>query len=630
MSGKSYRGMGMRIGGKSVKYMVLSLFVVILVVSHLTISKADETKYFTTLEKVKIYSALQGKLQVLGHLKKNETFRILKEHSNHFEMAFGNSVGFVEKKYVKGSSIDNYLYHSLPSKNQGLIIIKTQAPIYFDTNSSSHRIGELNRDTSLAFEEKTGDFYKILLGGRLGYIDAKNASLPFDQQTKFFSVVDSNTPFYYKMNGKYKKAGYLIKGQQYVRTGELDGYHVVQIGDKKGYVGKKGTYRDEKALFANGSINGKNLGVIELNKNAKVFDLSTSKPIAFAEFQKGDRLPFIKLHKSYYGVNVFGRLGYIENSNIIDLYAPIKISFVGDMMMDWSVKTAMKKKGVIFPFQYVAPELKKSHLTVANLETAITTRNSPYPKTYNFKSDPTSISGLKNAGIDLVSLANNHAMDYKKEGLSDTMHYLKKANMPFVGAGSNATDANKPYVKIINGKKIKFMAFSRVLPDASWKAGSKSAGIADGYNLEDMLSRIKKEKKDSEFLFVYIHWGKEKSEKPESYQRTWAKKMIDAGADGIIGSHPHVLQGFEYYKGKPIAYSLGNFLFPDYVKGNTAQTGILHLEIKYKTVNMGFSPYYIYKNQIIAQDAHTKRKVWSKLQGISYGVKINSGNIIVK
>jgi Bacterial capsule synthesis protein PGA_cap len=130
---------------------------------------------------------------------------------------------------------------------------------------------------------------------------------------------------------------------------------------------------------------------------------------------------------------------------------------------------------------------------------------------------------------------------------------------------------------------------------------------------------------------VFIHWGVETKRSPEPFQQEWARKMIDSGADGVIGSHPHVLQGFEYYKGKPIAYSLGNFLFPNYVKGNAAQTGILHVDIDKGDMKMTFVPFKISHDQIVKQSDQEKRAVCRELQGLSYGgLTIQNGDISEK
>jgi poly-gamma-glutamate capsule biosynthesis protein CapA/YwtB (metallophosphatase superfamily) len=250
------------------------------------------------------------------------------------------------------------------------------------------------------------------------------------------------------------------------------------------------------------------------------------------------------------------------------------------------------------------------------------------PKEYNFRSDPNSLSGLKNAGFQLVSLANNHSFDYGQSGFTDTLANLKKYKLDYMGGGANKEEAYGAKTYSIKGRSIKVVAFSRVLPDFSWLATDTKPGLANGYDLTLIQNTIEKEKKDADFLFVYIHWGVETKRSPEAFQRDWAKTMIDSGADGVIGSHPHVLQGFEYYKGKPIAYSLGNFLFPNYIKGDKAQTGILHLDIQKDNIEMSFVPFKIIQDQIIVQNEQEKQVVWNELQTLSYGeVQINNGII---
>lgn len=307
---------------------------------------------------------------------------------------------------------------------------------------------------------------------------------------------------------------------------------------------------------------------------------------------------------------------------------PLRITFAGDAMMDWSVKETIKQKGPDYPFLHIKEELASSDLSVVNLETAITTRGVKVPKEYNFRSDPVSLTGLKNAGFNLVSLANNHSFDYGQSGFADTLDHLKKSQLDYMGGGLNKQEAYAAKTYTIKGRTIKVLAFSRVLPDFSWVASDTKPGLANGYELTLIQTTIEKEKKDADFLFVYIHWGIETKRSPETFQREWAKTMIDSGADGVIGSHPHVLQGFEYYKGKPIAYSLGNFLFPNYIKGEKAQTGILHLDIKHNQIYMSFVPFKIVQDQIIVQTEQERQGVWNELKGLSYGdVQINNGMI---
>lgn len=314
-----------------------------------------------------------------------------------------------------------------------------------------------------------------------------------------------------------------------------------------------------------------------------------------------------------------------EKVEEVDL--PITISFAGDTMMDWSTKKTIRNKGPLYPFQLVKEEVEKSDFALLNLETAVTTGNSQFPKQYNFKSDPESITGMKAAGFDLVSLANNHTMDFNEEGLLDTFKYLKQYNMPYIGAGMNSNEAFAAHTVELKGKTVKFLAFSRVLPVVEWKAQENRAGIADGYDLGTILEVVEREKQSADYVLLYLHWGKESKKHPEPFQRDWAKQMIDSGADAIIGSHSHVLQGFEYYKDKPIAYSLGNFLFPDYVSGDKAQTGLLTLTLNGDQISMNFNPYYINDDQIKNQSIEEKQLIWSQLQDISYGVTIDDGEI---
>ncbi|MBO8155885.1 MAG: CapA family protein [Bacillaceae bacterium] len=310
----------------------------------------------------------------------------------------------------------------------------------------------------------------------------------------------------------------------------------------------------------------------------------------------------------------------------------ISIVFAGDTMFDWSVKKAVRKFGPDYPFQYVKDEVKKADLAILNLETAVTAREEKDTiQLYNFKSDPISLEGVKKAGFDLVSLANNHTLDYKEAGLLDTLKYLDKYQLGYFGAGKNKEEAYQAKTIHLKGKKIKFLGFSRFLPAVSWYEYKDQAKpvIASGYQQGRVIQTIRDESKEADFLFVYMHWGVERNNYPEQWQRNYARRMIDAGADAIIGAHPHVLQGFEYYKGKPIAYSLGNFLFPDYVSGRTAQTGLLKVVLDQGKLSMKFSPYVIRDNQIHPLTVKEKEEVLHYLEDISYNITIN-GNTIVE
>lgn len=209
----------------------------------------------------------------------------------------------------------------------------------------------------------------------------------------------------------------------------------------------------------------------------------------------------------------------------------------------------------------------KADLAFANLETPVSVRGKPAEKTFAFRSKPETLGGLIFAGIDGVSLANNHILDYGQDAMLDTLVHLDKYKIGHTGAGSNIGQAFKPYVKTVKGKRIAVLGASRVLSGPSWHAGKDTPGAASAYTAEPLLSAIKKSAKDNDYTVVYLHWNEEFKDYPEKYARTLAKQMIDSGADIILGAHSHCLMGIEYYKHKPIYYSLGNFVFNKSTRG---------------------------------------------------------------
>ncbi|WP_442597898.1 CapA family protein [Neobacillus sp. D3-1R] len=459
-----------------------------------------------------------------------------------------------------------------------------------------------------------------------------NSSSPTKQpstvSTEQFFKTKEEVTIYDNSTGKLVPIGEMNANQVFTRIRDYGNWHEIAVGNRKGYVWEKSTTLLKEAnnvLFKKET----SLGKITLNMDATIYDNSTKTLIPIATVLKGQTIEYTQKFGNWYGVILGERKGYIHKKAVTEVDESIRLTFAGDAMMDWSIKNTIKQKGVDYPFLQVKKEVSKSDLAVVNLETAITTTANKYPKEYNFKSAPASLTGLKNAGFDLVSIANNHSMDYQTVGLKDTLSFLKKYKLDYVGGGLNASEAYAAKTYKIKGKTIKLLAFSRVLPSQSWVATSSRPGLVNGYDLSLVTKAISKEKKNADFVFVYIHWGVETNRKPELFQQQWAKSMINAGADGVIGSHPHVLQGFEYYKGKPIAYSLGNFLFPDYVKGDKAQTAILHLDINGTTIGMTISPYKIYKDQIITQTEKEKQSVWKDLELLSYGnIKIRNGKLL--
>ena len=212
--------------------------------------------------------------------------------------------------------------------------------------------------------------------------------------------------------------------------------------------------------------------------------------------------------------------------------------------------------------------LKNADIVMVNEEFPFSERGVQMEdKQFTFRMNPRYVSLFKDMGVDIVSLANNHVLDYGAEALSDTFMTLDEAGILYAGAGESEERAKEPQIIEVNGKKYGFLAASRVLPVASWNVENTAPGVFSTYDATALVEEIKKVRAECDYLTVFVHWGLERKEYPESYQKTLATQYIDAGADAVIGSHSHCLQGVEYINGKPVFYSLGNFLFGQ--DGNT-------------------------------------------------------------
>ncbi|GAB6929124.1 CapA family protein [Paenibacillus sp. JCM 10914] len=312
---------------------------------------------------------------------------------------------------------------------------------------------------------------------------------------------------------------------------------------------------------------------------------------------------------------------------------PIELIFVGDILLDGFVGNQIARYGNKFPFEKVAPILKKADMAFANLETPVSERGTKANKTFAFRSKPETLEGLTYAGIDGVTLANNHILDYGPKAMLDTLTHLKRNGIGYTGAGRDIDEAFKPYVQTIEGKKIAVLGVSRVLSDTSWIAGKDHPGAASAYTMEPMISHIKQSAKNNDYTIVYIHWNQEFADYPEDYARAMAKKMIDAGADIIIGSHSHTLMGIEYYKNKPIYYSLGNFVFNRSTRGGdkTLLSMMVHVEIKGSSIKSKVTPVKIIGGQPNLMNNNYNQNIIAMLNKFSYNAKIDSkGNVTQK
>lgn len=279
----------------------------------------------------------------------------------------------------------------------------------------------------------------------------------------------------------------------------------------------------------------------------------------------------------------------MDNIKIVDSDDSVNISFVGDISLADNFEVMpyydSRNEGIYGILSTeVVDRMKSSDIMVANNEFSITNSNNKINKLYNFKANPDRLNIYKEMGVDLVSLANNHVYDYGEEGLLDTIKYLDEYEIPNVGAGSNINEAKEAFYFITGGYKISFISATRAEKNVvTPSAEENKPGVFWCYDPSLLIETIKEEKKVSDFVIVLIHWGREDSYLLEDVQKETGKLYIDAGADLIIGSHAHYLQGFEFYNNKLIAYNLGDFIF----NRETKDTGILSVNIN-KDGNMDY------------------------------------------
>jgi poly-gamma-glutamate synthesis protein (capsule biosynthesis protein) len=254
----------------------------------------------------------------------------------------------------------------------------------------------------------------------------------------------------------------------------------------------------------------------------------------------------------------------------------ITLAFAGDV--HFAGRTARLLRDPASAFGPIAAVLDSADFTAVNLETAVTSRGRPQPKTYHFRTTPLAFTALRHAGVDLVTMANNHVLDYGQAGLADTLAAARAAQFPYVGIGANAAAAWAPYVTTINGTKIAIVGVSQVAELApSWVATGTRPGEANAINLSRTLAAVRAAKRLAKVVIVFMHWGTEGQACPDQNQLSLAPKLAAAGASIIIGAHAHVLQGSGWLGHTFVAYGMGNFLWWEH--SYSTATGVLKLTL---------------------------------------------------
>jgi poly-gamma-glutamate capsule biosynthesis protein CapA/YwtB (metallophosphatase superfamily) len=239
--------------------------------------------------------------------------------------------------------------------------------------------------------------------------------------------------------------------------------------------------------------------------------------------------------------------------------APLKLIAVGDICLARGVEGEMVRRGRGYPFAALKKTLREADITFGNLECCLAFGGEPVPKKYNFRGHPRGAMALAEAGFDVVSLANNHSLDYGKQALADTIDNLKDQGILPSGGGKSLEEAHAVQIMEVRGVRVGFLSYLGLFP-AALPLRDHEAGVAMA-KLDLITRDVRAAKQQVDLLIVSMHAGKEYRFQHSSRQAEIAHTAVDAGADIVIGHHPHVVQDTEIYQGKPILYSLGNFVF---------------------------------------------------------------------
>jgi poly-gamma-glutamate synthesis protein (capsule biosynthesis protein) len=256
----------------------------------------------------------------------------------------------------------------------------------------------------------------------------------------------------------------------------------------------------------------------------------------------------------------------------------ITLAFAGDVhFMD---RTADLLADPANAFGPVADTLRRADVAMVNLETAVTDRGTPEPKQFHFRAPRTAFDAVKAAGVDVVTIANNHSLDYGQVGLDDTLDNARKAGVPAIGAGHNAAEAYAPWVTTVRGTRIAFVAVSQVHElEYTWAAKDDRAGVAMAIDVARSVAAVRAARAAADVVVVYAHWGQEGNDCPTAEMKTFAARMAEAGATIVLGTHAHLLLGDGWMGKTYVAYGLSNFVWwRDDAFSN--DTGVLRLTLR--------------------------------------------------
>lgn len=313
----------------------------------------------------------------------------------------------------------------------------------------------------------------------------------------------------------------------------------------------------------------------------------------------------------------------------------VTLLFAGDILFDpnYSVMAKVLQNGGDIG-NGIAPdligEMQSADIMMLNNEFAYSDRGAPTPeKQFTFRARPDSVAYLTDMGVDIVSLANNHAYDYGEQALLDSLQILQAEGIPYVGAGVNEQEASAPVYFIINDMKIAFISATQIerLDNPDTKGATEtSPGVFRCFNGEKLMQTVAQAKEESDFVVVYIHWGTENQEETDWLQNKQAPELVEAGADLIIGDHPHILQRIEIIDGVPVIYSLGNFWF----NSKPLDTGMVKVTISEEGLqSFQFIPCQQVNYRTSMLEGEEKSRVLGEMRRMSGNVQIDEDGYVL-
>ena len=258
---------------------------------------------------------------------------------------------------------------------------------------------------------------------------------------------------------------------------------------------------------------------------------------------------------------------------------PVTLAFAGDVHTAGRLEERFRQpETALAP---VAPLLNGADLTMVNLETAVTDRGTAEAKSFTFRAPPSVFDALRTSGVDVVSMANNHGVDFGPVGLTDSLEAARQRDFPVVGIGADADTAFAPYLTTVRGERIAVLAADQVRDSTlqRYSAGPGRAGVASAFDTDRLLEAVRSARQQADTVVVYLHWGEERSSCPSQLQRDLAEQLSQAGADVLVGTHAHALQGAGWLGDTYVAYSLGNFVWWRSNYPAAVTTGVLNLTV---------------------------------------------------